>query len=43
MIMFTADELERANLKPEFLHEQIRDLTSAPLYVIRDDLGTPPR
>ena len=37
------DELGRANLKPEFLHEQIRDLPSAPLYVVRDDLGTPPR
>ena len=36
------DELGRANLKPEFLHEQVRDLPSAPLYVIRDDLGTPP-
>ena len=33
------DELERANLKPEFLHEHIRDRPSAPLYVIRDDLG----
>ncbi len=35
------DELERANLKPEFLQEQIRDLPRAPLYVIREDLGTP--
>lgn len=35
------DDLERANLKPEFLHEHVRDLPSAPLYVIRDDLGTP--
>ena len=33
------DELERANLKPAFLHEHIRHLPSAPLYVIRDDLG----
>ena len=37
------DELERANLKPEFLQEQIRDLPRAPLYVIRVDLGTVPR
>ena len=37
------DELGRANLKPEFLHEQIRDLPRTPLYMIRDDLGTPPR
>ncbi len=37
------DELERVNLKPEFLHEQIRDLPSAPIYLIRVDLGTVPR
>ena len=37
------DELERANLKPEFLCEQIRDLPRTPFYVIRDDLGSPPR
>ena len=36
-------DLERANLKPEFLQEHIRHLPSAPLYVVRDDLGTPPR
>lgn len=34
------DGLERANLVPEFLRDHIRDLPSAPLYVIRDDLGT---
>jgi 8-oxo-dGTP pyrophosphatase MutT (NUDIX family) len=36
------DGLERANLVPEFLHTHIRNLPSAPLYVIRDDLGTSP-
>ena len=36
------DELEHANLKPTFLHEYIRDLPSAPLYVNHDDLGTSP-
>ena len=39
----STDELARANLKPTFLHEPIRDLPSAPLYVIHDDLGTSPR
>ena len=37
------DGLERANLKPTFLPEHIRALPSAPLYVIRDELGTSPR
>ena len=37
-----ADDLKRANLKPEFLHEHVRDLPSAPLYVIRDELGSSP-
>ena len=38
------DHLERANLKPEFLREHVRDLPSAPLYVIRGDppSDTPP-
>ena len=36
------DELERAKLKPTFLHEYIRDLPNAPVYVIHDDLGTSP-
>ena len=36
------DGLERANLVPEFLRDHIRDLPRAPLYVIRDELGTSP-
>ena len=33
------DELESANLKPTFLHEYIRELPSAPIYITHDDLG----
>ncbi len=36
-----ADELERRNLKPVFLRRHIRDLPSAPLYVVHDDRETP--